>query len=130
MSKGKSRRSGLLPHILAILLAFVSLVFLLVLLLLNAPLPNEDGLRSNEAAARFWLLKISEIPPAADITGVVSSTVKYGFGNWGWCTWTSARGQLSIFTPAEEAVCTTKAFWRLPRDADPGDPVLNIQLPQ
>ena len=117
-----SNISGVVPHSLALILTVISTFLFFLVLLDNAPLDTLTISRSN-AAGRFWLVTITDkLAVDKPVLGIGSATPGVGFGVWGWCNWISAQ-------VLDQATCKTKAFWRLPADADLRDPVNALDLP-
>ncbi|TYJ55540.1 hypothetical protein B9479_003812 [Cryptococcus floricola] len=86
------KQNSPVPHLLAILLTLISTVFLFLVVLYNVPLSSSD--RSN-LSGRMWLLTVK---PATSSGGD-----SYGFGIWGWCSWSDGG----------DGDCTNDSFWKI-----------------
>nr|ODN88969.1 hypothetical protein L203_02375 [Cryptococcus depauperatus CBS 7841] len=91
------------------------MAFLFVVVLYNVPLESTDD---SNLAGRAWLVTVG----AARGGGINSSAGKtYGFGIWGWCSWTEG---------VNGGHCSKKkTFWSLPRDAGSDTGVRSLNLP-
>ncbi|WVO13541.1 hypothetical protein L204_101162 [Cryptococcus depauperatus] len=90
------------------------MAFLFVVVLYNVPLGSTDD---SNLAGRAWLVTVG----AARGGGINSSAGKtYGFGIWGWCSWTEG---------VNGGHCKKKTIWRLPRDAGSDTGVRSLNLP-
>jgi hypothetical protein len=59
----KHHRLGLITHLCALILSFLSLILMLIVLLLNVPLTTSTRPYGDEASARWWLIRITEVDP-------------------------------------------------------------------
>lgn len=65
---------------------------------------------------QLWLMSFNDT--------VGSDKKRYALGVFGWCEWGN---QADDLTSAE--ACTKMVGWNIPRDADVGDDILNLDLP-
>lgn len=110
MTEKVRKQTSPIAHIVSIILAFVSTIFLFLVVLYNVPFSSAD--KSN-LPGRMWLLTVS---PDKGMSGKT-----YGFGIWGWCSWTDG---------ANWGDCVNKRFWQLPGDAGSDSVVRSLDLPR
>lgn len=82
--------------------------------------PSEESIATLEARkVPVW----SEEPPAPkeEPAPYRQPTKEYGFGTWGWCSWSAT---------APTGFCITSVFWMIPGTASEGTDVANLKLPR
>ncbi|KIR80252.1 hypothetical protein I306_02679 [Cryptococcus gattii EJB2] len=109
MTEKVRKQTSPIAHIVSIILAFVSTIFLFLVVLYNVPFSSAD--KSN-LPGRMRLLTVS---PDKGMSGKT-----HGFGIWGWCSWTDG---------ANWGDCVNKRFWQLPGDAGNDSVVRSLDLP-
>ncbi|KIY31446.1 hypothetical protein I305_06134 [Cryptococcus gattii E566] len=110
MTEKVRKQTSPIAHIVSIILAFVSTIFLFLVVLYNVPFSSAD--KSN-LPGRMRLLTVS---PDKGMSGKT-----HGFGIWGWCSWTDG---------ANWGDCVNKRFWQLPGDAGNDSVVRSLDLPR
>ncbi|WVQ93970.1 hypothetical protein IAU59_001048 [Kwoniella sp. CBS 9459] len=117
------------PHVLSILLMFISSLFLFMVVLYNVPLSSAYS-TINNPENRLWLAKLKPDTNRSGSGGGGSRT-EFGLGVWGWCSWTTRLGNgiTRPITTYTEAECTKQPFWRLPDNAARGDAIRDVPLP-
>ncbi|OCF44292.1 hypothetical protein I317_01910 [Kwoniella heveanensis CBS 569] len=120
-----------IPHILSILLMLIASIFLFVVVLNNVPLSLSHSTIHSHPERRSWLVKIKPDIGSGSKGSTGGARREFGLGVWGWCSWTSRFGDgvTSTTTEYSEAQCTKEPFWKLPDDADRGDPIRDLTLP-
>lgn len=108
MTKKARKQTSPIAHIVSIILAFVSTVLIFLVLLYNVPFSTSD---ESNLHGRMWLLTIS---PDSGRSGKT-----YGFGIWGWCSWTDG---------VDGGDCEKKSFWQIPGDAGSDSGVQSLNL--
>ncbi|WVW81464.1 hypothetical protein I302_103458 [Kwoniella bestiolae CBS 10118] len=115
-SSTKRHQNSPINHIICILLTLTSTLFLFLVILYNVPFsPNDTG----KLGDRLWLVRL------------IDQSREYGFGVWGWCSWSDSGSASTAFQGAggSDGVCTRKSFWKVPDSAERGDGVLGLDLP-
>ena len=58
-------RVGLITHLFALVLSFLAFILILLVLLFNVPLTSSTRPYGDEAGARWWLIRITEVDPSS-----------------------------------------------------------------
>lgn len=109
MTEKARKQTSPIAHVVSIILALVSTIFLFFVIFYNVPFSSAD--KSN-LHGRMWLLTVS---PNKGRSGKT-----YGFGIWGWCSWTDG---------VDWGDCVEKIFWQIPGDAGSDSGIQSLNLP-
>ncbi|WRT63418.1 uncharacterized protein IL334_000323 [Kwoniella shivajii] len=112
-SKAKTKSEGIqnspYPHTISIFLSFTCTLFLFLVILYNVPFSADD---TNRLSSRLWLVQVKD------------KGREYGFGIWGWCSWsTISTSAGSTVKDGTKGMCVKQSFWKL------DDRSVGIKLP-
>jgi hypothetical protein len=104
-------------HLTSLFLTLLAVIFLVLVILLNAPLPANSTPSASNASTRLWLVTLTNL------------STEYGFGMWGWCEWPSGQGGI-LGDRDVKGFCKTVPFWRLPNSTGVEDSLRDLLLPE